>query len=979
MRPRPRAFTLVELLVVVLVVAVLAAVAVPRFLSARARAADAAARASLRSIVSVALAERAADPAGRWPDTSRLAAEAGGATFTAGAATAPGTISVAEIDGALVLATASSTGTCQGVRVGADGSVGWSSGTGLCTAIPAPAITTPAGAGANVVFCRTAADCTGLAGTPGDFSYQFAFVAAAGTTYGLGGVAVDVTSTSWSTGTALGGLTFTSPTAGTTVTGSTVTVTASGPTTITVTGVPTDRTVVFTVQALAGGAPATETTATDALAVFTTPGTHTFHAPTATAIGYLVVAGGGGGANDAGGGGGAGGFRTGTVTASAGTTTVTVGAGGTRSTDGSTPATNGGNSAAVGGRGAAEAISTASLNDAASGGSGGGGGALAFGTNKVLPGQPGIDGEGHGGGNGNGLNRGAGGAGGGGGGAGEPGNTDGQGAGGDGAPAALTGRVVHYAGGGAGNTISNSLATGIGGDGGGGSSLNGTTLDGGVERRHGRPNTGGGGAAQSGSWGVPGNGGSGIVVLRRSTSATPGAPGTPTGTVSGSQVTLAWTPATAETAAPVLDYRVEFRTTPTGPWRTAADGVSTTTTATVTGLTLETTHEFRVTALSAAGPGPTSGVLSVAPTGGPAPAMVNPSGATANVVFCRIAADCAGLAGSPGAFTYQFAFTAVAGTTYELSATTVDATSTSWSDGTALAGVTFTTPTAGATVTGATITTANAGTTTVTASGVSADRAVFFGVRGTSGGSPTTARGVTDVLAVYTTTGSHSLRVPAATSADHLVVGGGGAGGRGAVTWAYGGGGGGAGGVARGTTTLSPATLTVTVGAAGAASAFGTISVAGGGAGGTGSDVLSGAAGTAGAGASGGGGGDGGSNCAGGAGTAGQGSAGGAGACSAGGGGAGGGGGGAGGAGAAATGVTGGAGGAGLADTITGRSVTYGRGGTGGSVPTNAAGAAGGANTGSGGGGGSTTYSPGNPAQPGGAGGTGIVVVRIRR
>jgi hypothetical protein len=466
---------------------------------------------------------------------------------------------------------------------------------------PAPALERPPGSAANLVFCRYASDCSGLSGSPGDLTYQFAFTGAAGATYRARGLSIDASSTSWTTGSELGGLTLTSPTPGVTVTGSTIAVGTTGTVVVTIGGVPANRTLVAAVTRTSGGTDSSLTAHTDALGVYTGSGTHAFHAPVDGELSYLVVAGGGGGANDAGGGGGAGGMLSGRSTVPAGPSTIIVGAGGIRSTGG--PATNGGDSSAFGftavggGRGAAEAISDPAQNDARPGGSGGGGGALAFSSGKVLPGQAGVAGQGHAGGHGNGLHRGNGGVGGGGGGAGEPGNTDGQGAGGDGAPAALAGTVVIYGGGGAGNNFSNTLATGQGGTGGGGTSLNGATLEGGIARKHGRPNTGGGGASQSGAWGIPGDGGSGLVIVRRSE--------------------------------------------------------ATATSTTVNGLTTGTTYDIRVSALSAAGPGALSGTRTVTARDS-APALATPVGATENLVVCTAAADCAGLAGAPGARSYQF-------------------------------------------------------------------------------------------------------------------------------------------------------------------------------------------------------------------------------------------------------------------------------------------------------------------------------------
>jgi prepilin-type N-terminal cleavage/methylation domain-containing protein len=129
-----RAFTLLELLVVVVVLAALAALAIPRFATARDSARDATARAGLRSALSVALAARAAG--GSWPDAVALGADSGLST-TSGSA-APGTISVAVVGDAFVAATVSATGTCFRVRTDATGVPTWSQDTATQCAAHSP-------------------------------------------------------------------------------------------------------------------------------------------------------------------------------------------------------------------------------------------------------------------------------------------------------------------------------------------------------------------------------------------------------------------------------------------------------------------------------------------------------------------------------------------------------------------------------------------------------------------------------------------------------------------------------------------------------------------------------------------------------------------------------------------------------------------------------------------------------------------------
>ncbi|MCX6982535.1 MAG: autotransporter-associated beta strand repeat-containing protein [Verrucomicrobia bacterium] len=248
-------------------------------------------------------------------------------------------------------------------------------------------------------------------------------------------------------------------------------------------------------------------------------------------------------------------------------------------------------------------------------------------------------------------------------------------------------------------------------------------------------------------------------------------------------------------------------------------------------------------------------------------------------------------------------------------------------------------------------------------------------------------------LHTFTTTGTTSLNVNVATTAEYLVVAGGGAGGAASSgNSSYMPGGGGAGGMKTGTGySLAVANYSITVGAGGSTaganggnSVFDTITSTGGGGGGSGNSGsftsgVNGGSGGGGAAANG-------PVNNGGTGIAGQGNAGGGGAGGANYGG--GGGGGAGSVGGNATGTVAGSGGSGSSSSITGSSVTYaaggggaiesggtvgaggssGLGGTGGNQSTVATSAA--ANTGSGGGGQGATGSIG-------AGGSGIVIVRL--
>jgi hypothetical protein len=257
---------------------------------------------------------------------------------------------------------------------------------------------------------------------------------------------------------------------------------------------------------------------------FTSSGTLTVLS--AGIVEVLTVAGGGGGSGnfyDDGAGGGGGGLIYNTdYTVTTGNKTVTVGSGGVASSGGA--GGNGNNSVfdnltAIGGGGGAPHRSPG-----VSGGSGGGGGGSFVGDGQSNAGgsalQPGSasGGKGNRGGNG-GIGDVISGGGGypgsaGGGGAGQQGfpptggGTNEGGKGGDGAQISINGTPTYYAGGGGG------VRNGVGGLGGGGTASYGRD---GSPAGGGGVNTGGGGGggrAFTGETGVPGPGGSGIVIIR---------------------------------------------------------------------------------------------------------------------------------------------------------------------------------------------------------------------------------------------------------------------------------------------------------------------------------------------------------------------------------------------------------------------------------------------------------------------------------
>jgi titin len=94
------------------------------------------------------------------------------------------------------------------------------------------------------------------------------------------------------------------------------------------------------------------------------------------------------------------------------------------------------------------------------------------------------------------------------------------------------------------------------------------------------------------------------------------APGAPTalGTTPGNtQVALSWTAPADNGGASITDYLVEYKLTSDLSWTTFVDGVSASTSATVTGLTNGSSYDFRVSAINSAGTGTASATASGTP------------------------------------------------------------------------------------------------------------------------------------------------------------------------------------------------------------------------------------------------------------------------------------------------------------------------------------------------------------------------------
>jgi len=106
------------------------------------------------------------------------------------------------------------------------------------------------------------------------------------------------------------------------------------------------------------------------------------------------------------------------------------------------------------------------------------------------------------------------------------------------------------------------------------------------------------------------------AVTPTSGATAPGAPTGLTATAGNAQASLSWTAPASNGGSAVADYVVQYRTTSgPGAWTTFTDGTSTTTSATVTGLTNGTGYDFQVAAVNAIGTGAYSATASATPAG----------------------------------------------------------------------------------------------------------------------------------------------------------------------------------------------------------------------------------------------------------------------------------------------------------------------------------------------------------------------------
>jgi type IV pilus assembly protein PilA len=126
-RPRDRGFTLVELMVVVLVIAILLAVAIPTFLGARSKSADAVATSNVTNAGKTVAAFLAST--GALPTTSELTSLMSEFTVVSSPSTRPNQISIMATPQIVQLAAQSTSGYCPMAIVRANGVITTSTST----------------------------------------------------------------------------------------------------------------------------------------------------------------------------------------------------------------------------------------------------------------------------------------------------------------------------------------------------------------------------------------------------------------------------------------------------------------------------------------------------------------------------------------------------------------------------------------------------------------------------------------------------------------------------------------------------------------------------------------------------------------------------------------------------------------------------------------------------------------------------------
>lgn len=182
----------------------------------------------------------------------------------------------------------------------------------------------------------------------------------------------------------------------------------------------------------------------------------------------------------------------------------------------------------------------------------------------------------------------------------------------------VSGASVYFSGGGGGgyHDVNANNPKGNGGVGGGGDGNGPTSSTSVVYAQDGAANTGGGGGGSGRPAGTAyqsfgGYGGSGVVVIRYATAGQ--APSAPTNfelTSGANSVGLSWTAPASSVGSAISNYLLEYKIRG-GEWTSVSRGSSTSTSATISGLTANSIYSFRVRAVNASGSGAWSDVRAV--------------------------------------------------------------------------------------------------------------------------------------------------------------------------------------------------------------------------------------------------------------------------------------------------------------------------------------------------------------------------------
>jgi titin len=104
-----------------------------------------------------------------------------------------------------------------------------------------------------------------------------------------------------------------------------------------------------------------------------------------------------------------------------------------------------------------------------------------------------------------------------------------------------------------------------------------------------------------------------VITIDDTPIATPSAPRSLVTTPGNTQIGVSWLAPTSPGSAAIIDYIVQYKRYDSSSWLTFNDGVSTSTTATLTGLTNEVNYDIRIAAVSSIGLGQWSSVSTTAP------------------------------------------------------------------------------------------------------------------------------------------------------------------------------------------------------------------------------------------------------------------------------------------------------------------------------------------------------------------------------